>query len=96
MIGILVADKNEINEFPFTKKVVKEINQFVFTVFENDIVAVHSGIGIINAAAATQQLISSFPIEEIINYGAVGANKHLDVYDVVTPAKIFLHDVITP
>ncbi len=96
MIGILIADSNEINSFPFKIKEQKQINQFNFTVFENDVVAIHSGIGIANAAAATQELISSFLVSEIINYGAVGANKHLNVYDIVTPAKIFFHDVVTP
>lgn len=96
MIGVLVADKNELNQFPFNLKETKVINQFTFWVFDNGVVAVHSGIGIANAAAATQEIISSFKVKELINYGAVGGNKHVNVYDVVTPAKIFFHDVITP
>lgn len=96
MIGVLVADSNELNQFPFNLKETKKINQFTFWVFDNNVVAVHSGIGIANAAAATQELISSFKVKEIINYGAVGGNKHVNVYDVVTPARIFFHDVITP
>lgn len=96
MIGILIADENEINSFPFEIKEKKKINQFNFTIFNNDVVAVHSGIGIANAAAATQELISSFNVKEIINYGAVGANKNLHIYDIVTPEKIFFHDVTTP
>ncbi len=96
MIGILVADANEINEFPFEIKETKKINQFHFTIYTNDLVAVHSGIGIINAAAATQELISSFKVTELINYGAVGGNDQVFVYDVITPEKIFLHDAITP
>lgn len=95
MIGILIADENELNKFPFEKLEVKKINQFTFSIFK-DFVAVHSGIGIANAAAATQELISSFNVKEIINYGAVGGNEHVNVYDIITPEKIFFHDVTTP
>ncbi len=95
MIGILVADPNEINKFPYDLIETKTINQFTFSVFEK-FVAVHSGIGIANAAAATQELISSFDVEEIINYGAVGGNKNVNVYDIITPEKIYFHDVQTP
>ena len=95
MVGIIVADPNEINEFPFELKETKEVNQFTFFVFEK-FVAVHSGIGIANAAACAQELISTFDVELIVNYGAVGANAELDIYDVVVPEKIFYHDVTTP
>ncbi len=95
MIGILVADPNEINDFPFAVLETKEINQFKFSIFKN-FVAVHSGIGIANAAAATQELISSFNVTEIINYGAVGGNSKVKLYDIITPEKIFFHDVVTP
>ena len=95
MIGILVADSNEIQNFPYDIIETRVVNQFTFTVFDS-FVAVHSGIGIANASAATQELITSFDVEEIINYGAVGANQYLNVYDIVTPEKIFYHDVVTP
>ena len=95
MIGILIADSNEIQKFPYDVIETRTINQFEFSIFDK-FVAVHSGIGIANAAAATQELISSFDIDEIINYGAVGANEFLNVYDIVTPEKIFFHDVTTP
>jgi len=65
MRGIIIADPNEINKFPFAIKETKKINQFTFTVFENNLVAVHSGIGIVNAAASAQELISSFGVKEI-------------------------------
>ena len=96
MIGIIVADSNEINKFPFDIKETKKISQFSFTVFTNNLVVVHSGIGIANSAAATQSLIDNFKVTEIINYGAVGGNKHVAVYDLITPKKIFYHDVTTP
>ncbi|WKX02200.1 phosphorylase family protein [Candidatus Mycoplasma mahonii] len=96
IIGIIVADSNEINSFPFAIREVKKINQFSFIIFKNDIVFVHAGIGIANAAAATQALISIFHVHMIINYGTVGGNKHVNLYDVIAPQKIFYHDVTTP
>lgn len=99
MIGIIVADSNEINKFEFTLIEKKKINQFVFFVYKinfKEVVVVHSGIGIINAAAATQELISSFKISEIFNYGSVGGDDTVDVFDLIAPSKIFFHDVNTP
>ena len=96
MTGIIVADSNEINKFPFKIKEVKKISQFKFTLFNNDVIVVYSGIGIANSAAATQSLIDNFKIKEIINYGAVGGNKNVKVFDLITPEKIFYHDVTTP
>ncbi|NQZ66419.1 MAG: hypothetical protein HRT99_04385 [Mycoplasmatales bacterium] len=99
MIGIIVADSNEINEIKFKLIKKKKINQFVFFIYMIDnkkVVFVHSGIGIANAAAATQELISSFDISEIYNYGAVGGDENVNLYDIITPEKIYYHDVITP
>lgn len=96
MIGIIIADKFEIHNFPWKLKEEKNINQFSFKVFENNIVVVNSGIGIANAAAATQELISSFNVEKLFNYGAVGGNDKVNVYDLITPKHIFYHDVFTP
>ena len=96
MIGIIVADKNEISNFPFKIKSKKKINQFEFIIYDNDIVFINSGIGIANAASATQELISSFNIKEIINYGAIGASTNLNIFDIITPEKIYYHDVLTP
>lgn len=96
MIGIIVADENELRTFPWKIKEKKQVNQFIFTIYDNDIVTVHSGIGIANAASATQQMISSFKVQKIYNYGAVGGNQNINVYDIITPSKIFYHDVITP
>lgn len=99
MIGIIVADENEISKFDFPLKEKKIIGQFTFNIFDIDskeVVLVHSGIGIANAAAATQELISSLNVKEIYNYGAVGGDKTLEVFDLIAPKKIYYHDVITP
>lgn len=96
MTGIIIADKFEIHDFPWKLKEEKNIHQFSFKVFENNLVVVNSGIGIANAAAATQELISSFNVNQLFNYGAVGGNDKVKVYDLITPKHIFYHDVFTP
>ena len=99
MIGIIVADKNEIfiNQLKIIEK--KQINQFTFLIFKvknKKCVIINSGIGIANAAAATQSLINNFKVKTIYNYGSVGANNNLEIYDLIAPLKIFYHDVFTP
>lgn len=99
MIGIIVADKHEINKFEFPLLEKKIINQFEFSIYkinEKEVVVVHSGIGIVNAAAATQALINNFDVKEIISYGAVGGDTETDVYEIVIPNRIYFYDVKTP
>lgn len=99
MVGIIVADKHELNKFDHPLVESKHINQFTFNTYKinsKDVVVVHSGIGIVNAAAATQELISSFKVKEIISYGAVGGDLSTSVYEVVIPSMIFFYDVSTP
>lgn len=97
--GIVVADKNEINKFNFPLIEQKKINQFNFNTYlinGNHVTVVHSGIGIVNAAAATQELISSFKVSKIFSYGAVGGDDTTHVYDLIIPNKIYFYDVKTP
>lgn len=99
MIGIIVADPNEINKFEFEKIKTEKINQFEFNIYKingKEVVVVHSGIGIANAAAATQELISSYNVESIYNYGAVGGDDTVEVFDLIAPERIYFHDVVTP
>ena len=96
MNGIIIADAFEISNLPWKLKEEKKINQFTFHVYENNTVVVHSGIGIANAAAATQELISSFEVKNIYNYGAVGGSSKTNLYDLITPERIYYHDVFTP
>lgn len=60
------------------------------------IIVAFSGIGLVNAAATTQILITHFEVKQIYNYGAVGASPNLKVYDIVVPQKIYFFDVETP
>ena len=99
MLGIIIADSNELKKFEFELLETKVINQFTFNkykIYKHEVVVVHSGIGIANAAAAAQELISSFNIEGIYNYGAVGSDNTLKILDMIIPERIYYHDVLTP
>ncbi|MCC3160997.1 MAG: hypothetical protein K4H23_04790 [Mollicutes bacterium PWAP] len=94
--AIIVADENEIKKINLKVIETKKIFQFNFKILENNIIFVHSGIGVVNAGAAMQSLIENFNILEIWNYGAVGAYKNHEIYEVVIPKKFILGDVTTP
>ncbi len=99
MIGLIIADKHELNKIRWTTKEEIIKNGFEFVVYDvtgEDVVVSHSGIGIVKAAACVQEMISSFGVTKIYNYGAVGADSSLEVFDLVAPKKIYFHDVITP
>ena len=100
-IGIIVADENEIFEFPHFMKLKKiyknsqfEVKKYKFN--KKTIFLIHSGIGLINAAIATQYLIDNFKVRKIWNYGAVGSSIKNEIFDIVIPKKFYYHDVITP
>ena len=99
MIGIIVADSNELNKFSFPRLREEKSSGFIFNIYkinEEEVVVVHSGIGIANAAAATQELITKYGPRVIYNYGAVGGDDTVKVYDLITPKKIYYHDIMTP
>ncbi len=92
MIGILIADINELKNIEYDSK--HKIGKYEL-LQKGDKVFMHTGIGIANAAAATQKLID-YGVTELWNYGAVGAYKDHEVYEIVIPEKILYHDVHTP
>ncbi|CAM9146361.1 hypothetical protein MYMA111404_03855 [Mycoplasma marinum] len=99
MIGLIIADKHELNKIKWLEEETISKNGFEFTIYEvneNKVVVAHSGIGIVKAAACVQEMISSFGVKKIFNYGAVGADSTLEVFDLIVPKKIYFHDVITP
>lgn len=100
MIGIVLADPNELKSIEWKIEKEETINQFKiyhFVINDKKVVLIFSGIGIVNAAAATQQLINSFKITKIINFGAVGGyGNDINVYDLIIPKRIYFHDVFTP
>jgi nucleoside phosphorylase len=99
MIGLLIADKNESKKIPFPYKETIKTKHFVFNVYntpKDELVVCHAGIGLVNAAAATQALIDNFDISLIYNYGAVGGGDKVNVYDLIIPYKIYYFDIVTP
>ncbi len=99
MIGLIIADKHEIYKIKWLKIKSVSKNGFNFTIYninKKKVVVAHSGIGIVKAAACLQEMISSFGIDKVYNYGAVGADSTLNIFDLVVPKKIYFHDVITP
>ena len=78
-IGMVVALQKEI--LPLLERVnvkIKTSNVGIFTVVEfsvgdNDVVCVNSGVGEIKAAAATQYLITAYKPDIILNFGVCGS-----------------------
>ena len=60
----------------------------------NEIVVMQCGIGKVNSAIATMVLLQQFDIDLVINTGvAGGADKQVNVMDVVVGSNIAYHDV---
>ncbi len=97
--GLIIADPNEIHDSPLTFLKETKVGPTTFFHYEwNDveIIAVESGIGIVNASMATQKIIDTYKVEKILNYGAVGGTDVVKLFDVVLPNKFYFHDVETP
>ncbi|MGL5204715.1 MAG: 5'-methylthioadenosine/S-adenosylhomocysteine nucleosidase [Metamycoplasmataceae bacterium] len=97
--GLIIADPNEIHESKliFKKQSLLGTSKVIHYQWKNiEIIAIESGIGIVNAAMMTQKLIDNFKVEKILNYGAVGATNKVKLYDIVIPNKFYFHDVQTP
>ncbi len=63
-----------------------------FTIAEHDIVSVTSGIGMTNAAAATEFLIQTERPERIVNFGCAGAHRRdLVPGDVIIASELINH-----
>ena len=100
-IGIIIAIARELKAFLESSFSIEEINDGVKTVYHakinnNDVYAVQSGWGEIDAAAETEYLISKWNCSLIINYGVTGALKSglkVDDLFVVTKAVNFDYDV---
>lgn len=100
-IGLVIADDNEIHENS-ELVFIEQLDDQNFNVKKYSlnnccyILVIHSGIGLVNSAIATQHLIDKYNVVQIWNYGAVGSMGELNIYDIVKPKKFFFFDVITP
>lgn len=77
-IGIVIAVEEEFKSFLESSYEIEEIqfkkyNLHKTTVNGNEVYAIKSGFGIIDATAATTLLINCFDVELIINFGVTGA-----------------------
>lgn len=97
--GILTATWGETVPFLRHMKVEREVRRGPRSFFEGelagcDVVVACAGVGKVNAAMATQQLIDSYRVWGVANAGAAGAaDASLKLFDVVVSATCVHHDV---
>ena len=99
IIGLIVAMNQE---FELISKILekpqqKKVNHLDFiegTFSDKTVVVMKSGMGKVNAAVATVEMITLFHPDVIINTGiAGGIDKSLSVMDMVAGQKVVYHDV---
>ena len=99
IIGLIVAMEKEFNLMAkiLENKNQKKINHLDFvegTFSDKKIVMMRSGMGKVNAAVATVEMITLFHPDVIINTGIAGCiDKNLSVMDMVAGQKVVYHDV---
>ncbi|HJF66325.1 MAG TPA: 5'-methylthioadenosine/S-adenosylhomocysteine nucleosidase [Slackia equolifaciens] len=97
--GILTATWGETVPFLRHMKVEREVRRGPRSFFEGelagcDVVVACAGVGKVNAAMATQQLIDSYRVWGVANAGAAGAaDASLELFDVVVSETCVHHDV---
>jgi len=77
-IGIVIAVLRELKSFLESDFKIEEVKLRNFTIYKtningNEIYAIQSGMGMVDATLATHILIEHFDCEIIINYGVTGA-----------------------
>jgi adenosylhomocysteine nucleosidase len=98
-IGVIGPTEKEI--MPFINKITDKkliehaMLKFYSGIYEGvEVVSVFCGVCKVNAAIATQLLISKFEVTHIILTGVAGAlNKQLQIGDIVISSEIAYHDV---
>lgn len=97
-IGIVIAVASELESFLSANYKIETINSdnrqvYKVIVNDNEVYAIKSGCGQIDAASATQYLITKYNTEIILNYGVTGAlKKELTVKDVFVVKGAINHD----
>lgn len=100
-IGIVIAIERELKSFLESKYKVETIeidNRVIYktVINNNEVYAVKSGCGEIDAACATQYLITKYGTEVILNYGVTGALvKDIAVSDLFVVKGAINHDFDT-
>ncbi|MBO4446396.1 MAG: 5'-methylthioadenosine/S-adenosylhomocysteine nucleosidase, partial [Clostridia bacterium] len=97
-IGIVIAIARELKAFlesDYEIETIKDKSKEVYktNINNNDIYAIKSGYGLIDAAAATQFLITKYGCDVILNFGVTGAlTRDLKVDDLFVVTKTINHD----
>ncbi len=97
-IGIVIAIARELKAFlesDFQIETIQIDHREIYrtSVNGNEIYALRSGWGLIDAAAATQLLVSRFGCETILNYGVTGAlSPECKVDDLFLVTRVVDHD----
>ena len=100
-IGIVIAIERELKSFLESKYKVETIeidNRVIYKTIinNNEVYALKSGCGEIDAACATQYLITKYGVEVILNYGVTGALvKDIAVSDLFVVKGAINHDFDT-
>ncbi len=97
--GLIIADPNDLHELwvSFIKTVIIDNTKFIHYLWKDiEIIAVESGIGIVNAAIMTQKLIDNYKVTKILNYGSAGGSSKVKLFDIIIPRRFYFHDVVTP
>lgn len=100
-IGIVIAVEKELvsflkSSYEIELKSNKNIQYYKTKVNDNEVYAIKSGCGLIDAAAATQFLISVLDVELILNFGVTGAlDPSLKVSDLFVVNKCLNYDFDT-
>lgn len=98
-IGIIIAMEKEFEQIKSLLKEPKSLTfenrHFVYgTIGLNTVILMHSGIGKVNAAIGTWQMIERFAPNMIISTGvAGGASPQLEIQDVVVSTETCYHDM---
>ena len=97
-IGIVIAIEKELKSFLESNYEITTIedNSFICfktTINNNEVYAIKSGWGLIDAAIATQYLITKYGVEKILNFGVTGAlEQSLKVSDLFYVSKCLNFD----
>jgi len=98
-IGLMVAMNKELEIFTdfINFNTTKSLHKFDFHIGhhgENEVIAVVSGIGKVNAALSAADLINTFGADMIINVGISGGlSSALEIGDLIIGKDIVYHDV---
>lgn len=98
-IGIIIAMEKEFEQVKSLlnepKSLTFENRHFVYgTIGLNTVILMQSGIGKVNAAVGTWQMIERFTPDMIISTGvAGGASLELEIQDVVVSTETCYHDM---